>query len=144
MSFVDETIPYYDGFDYAVYAVLGGQRGVMASVKKVLVSPSCDWKIIMQSSAFQGWNGGYVSLYSVTGKELQRFTITTCCCGRMRRPFGAAESIGVTSMTTSPGLTRSAAIGRFASSGSALMMAALSSSIPWPVSAETAIPPFPH
>ena len=76
MSFVDESMPYYDVFDYVVYAVLGGQRGASAKVEKVLVAPTCDWKIIMQSSAFQGWNGGYVSLYSVTGKEIQRFTIT--------------------------------------------------------------------
>ena len=77
MSFVDETIPYYDCFDYAVYAITGGQRGASAKAEKVLVSPTCDWKIIMQSTAFQGWNGGYVSLYSVTGKEIQRFTITS-------------------------------------------------------------------
>ena len=76
MCFVDETVPYYDGFDYAVYAINGGQQGASAKVEKVLVSPACDWKIIMQSSAFQGWSGGYVSLYSVTGKEIQRFTIT--------------------------------------------------------------------
>ena len=77
MSFVDETIPYFDVFDYAVYAVIGGQRGASAKVEKVLVAPTCDWKIIMQSSAFQGWNGGYVSLCSITGKEIQRFTITS-------------------------------------------------------------------
>ena len=76
MSFVDETVPYYDCFDYAVYAVIDGQHGASAKVEKVLVSPSCEWKIIMQSTAFQGWVGGYVSLYSVTGKEIQRFTIT--------------------------------------------------------------------
>lgn len=76
MSFVDETIPYFDVFDYAVYAVIGGQRGASAKVEKVLVAPTCDWKIIMQSSAFQGWYGGYVSLCSTTGKEIQRFTIT--------------------------------------------------------------------
>ena len=76
MSFVDESIPYYDVFDYAVYAIIGGQRGASAKVEKVLVAPTCDWKIIMQSSAFQGWNGGFVSLYSTTGKEIQRFTIT--------------------------------------------------------------------
>ena len=76
MSFVDETVPYYDCFDYAVYAVIDGQHGASAKVEKVLVSPSCEWKIIMQSTAFQGWAGGYVSLYSVTGKEIQRFTIT--------------------------------------------------------------------
>ena len=76
MSFVDETIPYFDVFDYAVYAIIDGQRGASAKVEKVLVAPTCEWKIIMQSSAFQGWNGGYVSLCSTTGKEIQRFTIT--------------------------------------------------------------------
>ena len=76
MSFVDETIPYFDVFDYAVYAIIGGQRGASAKAEKVLVAPTCDWKIIMQSSAFQGWYGGYVSLCSTTGKEIQRFTIT--------------------------------------------------------------------
>lgn len=76
MSIVDETVPYYDCFDYAVYAVTGGQRGASAKVKQVLVSPTCEWKIVMQSSGFQGWNGGYIALYSVTGREIQRFTIT--------------------------------------------------------------------
>lgn len=76
MSIVDESVPYYDAFEYAVYAILGGQRGASTIIDKVLVAPTCDWKIIMQSSAFQGWNGGYVSLYSATGKEIQRFTIT--------------------------------------------------------------------
>ena len=77
MAFVDESVPYYDAFDYVVYAIVGGQRGASAKVEKVLVGPTCDWKIIMQSSAFQGWNGGYVSLYSATGSEIQRFTITS-------------------------------------------------------------------
>ena len=76
MSFVDESVPYYDCFDYAVYAISDGRQGASAKVGKVLVAPTCDWKIIMQSTAFQGWNGGYVTLYSVTGKEIQRFTIT--------------------------------------------------------------------
>ncbi len=77
MSFVDESVPYYDVFDYAVYAIINGQHGASARAEKVLVAPTCDWKIIMQSSAFQGWNGGYVSLYSATGKEIQRFTIAS-------------------------------------------------------------------
>ena len=76
MNFVDETIPYFDSFDYAVYAVTDGQRGTSAFARNVLVVPSCNWKIIMQSTAFQGWNGGYVSLYSVNGREIQRLTIT--------------------------------------------------------------------
>jgi hypothetical protein len=76
MSFVDETVPYYDCFNYTVYAIINGQRGASAKVANVLVAPTCEWKIIIQSSAFQGLNGGYVSLYSITGKEIQRFTTT--------------------------------------------------------------------
>ena len=76
MSFVDESVPFYDCYTYVVYAVINGQRGASVVSDKVLIGPVCDWKIIMQSTAFQGWNGGYVSLYSNTGIEVQRFTIT--------------------------------------------------------------------
>ena len=76
MSIVDASIPYFDVFDYAVYAVTEGRHGAMARIEKVLVGPTCDWKIIMQSTAFQGWNGGYLSLLSSTGKEINRMTIT--------------------------------------------------------------------
>ncbi len=76
MSFTDESIPYFDCYTYNVYAIINGQRGASAVSDKVLVGPVCDWKIIMQSTAFQGWNGGYVSLYSNSGVEVQRFTIT--------------------------------------------------------------------
>lgn len=77
MSFVDESIPYYDAFKYAVYAIYDGQRGKSVVSDRVLVGPTCNWKIIMQSTAFQGWNGGYVSLYSAAGTEISHYTITT-------------------------------------------------------------------
>lgn len=76
MTFTDESIPHYDCYTYSVYAVINGQRGASVVADKVLISPVCDWKIIMQSTAFQGWNGGYVSLYTNTGIEVQRFTLT--------------------------------------------------------------------
>ena len=76
MSIVDASIPYFDVFDYAIYAVTEGRHGAMARIEKVLVGPTCDWKIIMQSTAFQGWNGGYLSLLSSTGKEISRMTLT--------------------------------------------------------------------
>ena len=76
MSIVDASIPYFDVFDYAIYAVTEGRHGAMARIEKVLVGPTCDWKIIMQSTAFQGWNGGYLSLLSSTGKEISCLTLT--------------------------------------------------------------------
>lgn len=76
MSFTDESIPYYDAYTYSVYAVKDGQRGTSAVAEKVIVGPTCDWKIVMQTSAFQGWNGGYVSLYTNAGTETTRLTLT--------------------------------------------------------------------
>ena len=76
MSFTDESVPHYDCYQYTVCAVKDGQRGASAMSDKVFVGPVCDWKIIMQSTASQGWNGGYLSLYTASGKEVQRMTIT--------------------------------------------------------------------
>ena len=77
MSFVDENVPAYDFYKYSVYAVIDGQRGKSVVDNGVYIGPTCDWKIIMQSSAFQGWNGGYVSLYATSGKEIGHYTITS-------------------------------------------------------------------
>lgn len=76
MTFTDESIPHYDTYDYAVYAITNDRKGAWNYFDKVLIAPSCEWKIIMQSAAFQGWKGGYVSLYSASGREIQRFTVT--------------------------------------------------------------------
>ena len=76
MSIVDETVPYIDAFDYAVYAVTEGHHGVLARVGNVFVGPTCNWKIIGQSNNYQGWKGGHVSLYSATGKQIQTFTVS--------------------------------------------------------------------
>ena len=86
MSFTDESVPYYDIYKYAVYAVIDGQRGKSAMDGGVYIGPTCNWKIIMQSSAFQGWNGSFVTLYASTGKEIARYTITNSVPATMDIP----------------------------------------------------------
>ena len=81
MSFIDENIPFFDYYNYVVYAVTDGQRGKASEAEGVLVGPTCSWKIVMQSSAFQGWNGGYVSLYTGSGKEVCRLTLNNSIPG---------------------------------------------------------------
>lgn len=76
MSVADDSVPFYDFYKYSVYAVVDGQRGKSVVDNGVYVGPTCEWKIIMQSSAFQGYYGGYVSLYSASGREMGRFTMT--------------------------------------------------------------------
>ncbi len=77
MSIVDESVPYFDAFAYAVYAVNNGRRGASIKADKVYVGPTCDWKIIMQSNSFQGWRGGGVVMYSVTGNEISMLTLNS-------------------------------------------------------------------
>ena len=55
----------------------------------------------MQSSSFQGWNGGYVSLYSVNGKEIQRMTITSSTPSSLEFPVPVGRgSFGWTAPNT--------------------------------------------
>lgn len=75
MSFTDENVPFYDFYKYAVFAVINGQRGKSVVNNGVYIGPTCNWKITMQSTAFQGWNGGYVSLYAASGKEIGRYSV---------------------------------------------------------------------
>jgi hypothetical protein len=77
MSIVDESVPYFDAFAYAVYAVNNGRRGASIKADKMYVGPTCDWKIIMQSNSFQGWRGGGVVMYSVTGNEISMLTLNS-------------------------------------------------------------------
>ena len=76
MTALDETVPYFDAFDYNVYAVTAGRRGASVVAENVYVGPTCNWEIVMQSNSSQGWKGGYVSLYCATGKEIGTMTLT--------------------------------------------------------------------
>jgi hypothetical protein len=76
-EFLDTDVPRYDVFHYAVYAVANGRIGKHANVMKVLVGPTCEWKIIMTTNSFQGWHGGYISAYTAAGQELGQYTMTS-------------------------------------------------------------------
>ena len=77
LDFEDTDVPRYDVFHYAVYVVANGRIGKHANVMKVMVGPSCNWRVIMTSTDNQGWKGGVVMVYSATGREITRLTTTT-------------------------------------------------------------------
>ena len=77
MEFEDTDVPRYDVFHYAVYVVTNGRVGKHANVMKVMVGPSCNWRIIMTSNDTQGWKGGMLTVCSATGREITRMTTTT-------------------------------------------------------------------
>ena len=77
MEFEDATVPRYDTYHYAVYVVADGRVGKHANVMQVLVGPTCQWRIIMSTSSFQGWRGGGINVYNMAGQELCNCTMTS-------------------------------------------------------------------
>ena len=76
MSFVDNTVPCYSTFEYQVYAVYQGVRGV-AGVALESFGPTCQWKILGTTTNMGGWKSGYLVAYDGAGREIDRFTMTS-------------------------------------------------------------------
>ena len=76
LEFEDTEVPRYDVFHYAVYAIANGRVGKHANIMQALVGPACDWRIIMTSNDPQGWKGGFLTVYSPTGRVITRITTT--------------------------------------------------------------------
>lgn len=77
MTYVDNEVPRYDAFKYQVYAVYNGSHGKVANSNLVSFGPTCDWTIIMTSTAFQGWRGGAIHVYNASGTEIATATSTS-------------------------------------------------------------------
>ena len=73
-SYVDNTVPCYSYFEYKVYAVVDGAHGKMARAENIGFGPTCKWQLILQSSAFQGMRGAYVSVFDQAGSMITRKT----------------------------------------------------------------------
>ncbi|MBQ8956953.1 MAG: C10 family peptidase [Bacteroidales bacterium] len=75
MEIVDNDVPRYDMYHYAVYAETETRHGKHANATNVLVGPSCTWHVIMTTNSFQGWRGGYIAIYNTSGHEVARCTM---------------------------------------------------------------------
>ena len=77
MEIEDTNVPRYDVYHYAVYAVANDRVGKHANVMKVLVGPTCQWKLILTTNSFQGWHGGCINVYNMAGQKLDSYTMTS-------------------------------------------------------------------
>ena len=73
MTFQDE-VPEYDCYTYTVYYLTDGIKGRFAKTT-YLYGPSCTWKIIGQTSNFQGWNSGKIQVLSPNGTVVEEITM---------------------------------------------------------------------
>ena len=75
MSYTDHYLPRM--VNYSVYAVVHNAMGLTATVKNVLLGPTCEWTVEMTSSSSQGWNGGALSFINGAGDEVAHLSLET-------------------------------------------------------------------
>ena len=76
MSITDH-VPYYDEYDYKIYAVSGGRNGKQIVAKNVSFGPACDWRIVMTSTDYHGWKGNHIAVYNMANTEVEQLTLTS-------------------------------------------------------------------
>ena len=75
MQFEDE-VANYDCYTYSLYFVSNGIKGRF-STAKYQYGPTCTWKLVGQTSNFQGWNGGKVQVYNAYNNLIDEITMTS-------------------------------------------------------------------
>ena len=105
MSFVD-NVADFDCYTYRLYFLTGGVKGRSTFVK-YQYGPTCTWKVIGQTSNFQGWNGGKLQVLNSFGTVFEEITMTSSSplSEKVRMPEGdvsfkwVAPSAAVSSLT---------------------------------------------
>ena len=105
MSFED-NVDDYDCYTYRLYYLSNGIKGRFTDIS-YQYGPTCTWKIIGQTTNFQGWNGGKIQVLNAFNTVIEEVTMTssTPVSQLVRMPEGAvtlkwvAPSATVTSIT---------------------------------------------
>ena len=105
MRFEDQ-VANYDCYTYTVYFLSNNVKGRAAEFK-YQYGPTCTWKVIGQTTNFQGWNGGKIQVKNSFGTVIEEITMTnaTPISRQISTPEGnvtfswVAPSTAVTNMT---------------------------------------------
>ena len=105
MTFED-NVPDYDCYTYRIYFVSNGAKGRAAEFR-YQYGPTCTWKVVGQTTNFQGWNGGKIQVKNRFGSVIQEVTMTgsTPISQQIAMPEGdvtftwVAPNTAVTNMT---------------------------------------------
>lgn len=94
-TYVDNSVPYYSSFEYAIYAVVDDAHGKIARAENVSFGPTCKWQLMLQSSAFQGMRGASVTVLDQSGavtikKSTENSTLTTY---DLNVPYGKVQFV---------------------------------------------------
>ena len=102
----EDNVPEFDCYSYRLYFLTNGVKGRFADIT-YQYGPTCTWKIIGQTTNFQGWNGGKIQVKNLFGTVIEEITMTssTPISQQIRMPEGnvtinwVAPSTAVSSIT---------------------------------------------
>lgn len=74
MSFQD-NVAEFDCYSYRLYFMSNDKKGRFADVK-YQYGPTCTWKVVGQTTNFQGWNGGKIQVLNSFNTVIDEITMT--------------------------------------------------------------------
>ena len=75
MSFED-NVADFDCYTYRLYFVSGDIKG-RSAYARYQYGPTCTWKVVGQTTNFQGWNGGKIQVKNSFGTIIEEITMTS-------------------------------------------------------------------
>lgn len=105
VAFEDEVADY-GAYEYSIVGVNNDHEGVSFS-QVVVVGPSCTWRLICQTTNFQGWNDGILQIVCANGVIFKEITMTSSSplSEKIRLPEGDFSLNWVAPMTTVSSIT---------------------------------------
>ncbi len=105
MTFED-NVAEYDCYSYRLYYLSNGIKGRFTDLT-YQYGPTCTWKVIGQTTNFQGWNGGKIQVLNSFNTVIQEITMTnsTPISQQVRMPEGNITLKWVAPSTAVPSIT---------------------------------------
>lgn len=102
----EDNVAEYDCYSYRLYYLSNNVKGRFADIK-YQYGPTCTWKVIAQTTNFQGWNNGKIQVLNSFGTVIDEVTMTssTPVSQQIRMPMGDVSFKWVTPTTAVPSVT---------------------------------------
>jgi hypothetical protein len=102
----EDIVPEYDCYTYRLYFVTNGAQGRPTEFKYQF-GPTCSWKVVGQTTNFQGWNDGKLQVLNSFGSVIDEITMTssTPLSQQVRMPEGNVSFKWVAPTATVSSLT---------------------------------------
>ena len=102
----EDNVADFDCYTYTLYFISDGVKGRFADIS-YQYGPTCSWKVVGQTTNFQGWNGGKIQVKNSFGTVIDEITMnnSTPISQQIRVPEGnvtfawVAPTTAVTSLT---------------------------------------------